>query len=92
MTADVVIEYPCRGATYDRDEYGVYEYDTYPPGSVLEGQQRRRFRGSYETLGEAQAAHPEAAWSDTSGFAEVSDPHTPPAWFDPTAVGEVWDD
>lgn len=29
------IEYPMHGATYHKDKYGVYEYDTYPRGSVL---------------------------------------------------------
>jgi hypothetical protein len=61
---EVRIEYPSRGATYNRPEYGVYEYGTYPEGSVLAGQQSRRFLDSFGTLAEAQAAHPGA---DVSG-------------------------
>lgn len=59
---DVRIEYPSRGTTYCKDVYGVYEYGTYPRGSVLAGQQSRRFIGQYDTLEEAKAAHPEATW------------------------------
>jgi hypothetical protein len=57
---DIRIEFPSTGATYSRDEYGVYQYDRYPRGSVLAGQQRRVFLGSYETLEEARAVHPGA--------------------------------
>lgn len=56
----VRIEFPSRGQTYRRNEYGIYRYDEYPVGSVLEGQQRRTFLGSYSTLEEAMKAHPEA--------------------------------
>lgn len=57
---DIRIEYPCRGATYARDEYGVYSYSRYGRGSVLAGQTRRVFEDSFETLAEAQAAYPTA--------------------------------
>ena len=57
---DVRIEYPSKGATYNRDAYGVYRYDTYPKSSVLAGQQRRQFLGTYETLEEARAEYPNA--------------------------------
>jgi|SRR5215831_872808 len=57
---DIRIEYPSRGATYCRDEYGVYEYSEYGPGSVLEGQECRRFLASYPSLVEAQTAYPDA--------------------------------
>lgn len=57
---DVRIEYPSRGATYCTDEYGVYFYGRYAEHSVLAGQQSRQFLGSYATLEEAQAAHPDA--------------------------------
>ncbi len=58
----VLIEYPSAGATYSRPEYGVYGYGTYPSSSVLAGQEKRVFLDSFETLEEAQAAHPEAEW------------------------------
>lgn len=57
---DIRIEYPSRGATYSRDEYGVYEYGTYPRSSVLAGQSRRIFHCSYDTLEQAQAEYPTA--------------------------------
>ena len=60
---DIRIEYPSRGATYSSDEYGVYRYDTYPRSSVLAGQQRRQFLGTFETLEQAQAEYPSAELS-----------------------------
>jgi hypothetical protein len=51
---DVRIEFPCQGGTYCKDEHGVYVYDEFPRGSVLEGQQRRAFRTS-GTLEHCQA-------------------------------------
>lgn len=74
--ADVRIEFPSRGATYNRQEYGVYEYSTYPRGSVLAGQERRSFLGSYATLAEAQAAYPDADESGV-GFLEPYLNHLP---------------
>jgi hypothetical protein len=85
------IEYPSSGATYSRDEYGVYRYDTYPESSVLGGQERRTFRDSFLTLAEAKAAYPNAEESG-NGYRDIEIPHTPPAWFDPANAGETWDD
>jgi hypothetical protein len=62
-----IIEYPSAGATYCREEYGVYEYSTYPSSSVLAGQQKRVFLDSFATLSEAQAAYPEAEYLDEGG-------------------------
>jgi hypothetical protein len=56
----IQIEYPCAGATYNRPEYGVYEYGRYARSSVLAGQTRRMFLDSFATLEEAQAAFPDA--------------------------------
>ena len=56
----IQIEYPCAGATYNRPEFGVYEYSKYPRSSVLAGQTRRFFLDSYLTLEEARAAYPDA--------------------------------
>jgi hypothetical protein len=58
---DVRIEFPSRGATYCRQEYGVYKYDVYPRGSVLAGQERRTFVNSFPTLEAAQAKFPHAS-------------------------------
>lgn len=57
---DLRIEYPSAGATYCDYEYGVYKYDRYPKSSVLGGQVRRQFLGSYLTEELAKAAHPNA--------------------------------
>lgn len=94
-TMPLVIEYPMTGATYSRDEYGVYEYDVYPESSVLAGQERRRFLNSFETLAAAKKAYPEAetyTLGAGTGYREITIPHTPPAWFDPMNAGETWDD
>ncbi len=56
----IQIEYPCAGATYNRPEYGVYQYSVYPRSSVLAGQQRRVWLDSYTTLEEARAEYPDA--------------------------------
>jgi hypothetical protein len=58
--ADIRIESPSEGATYSRDEYGVYQYSTYPRSSVLAGQERRVFLASFKTFAAARSAYPEA--------------------------------
>lgn len=61
MSTRIQIEYPSRGETYNHpDEYGVYEYSTYPADSVLAGQTRRVWLDSYTTLEEAQEQYPDA--------------------------------
>lgn len=60
---DIRIEFPSRGATYCKREFGVYQYDEHPRGSVLEGQTRRRFLDSFDTLEEAKAKYPDAKQS-----------------------------
>jgi len=56
----IQIEFPSRGATYCRQEWGVYAYDVYPRNSVLSGQTRRTFKDSFKTKEEAVVAYPEA--------------------------------
>jgi hypothetical protein len=85
------IEFPATGATYSHDEYGVYRYSTYERGSVLEGQEKRSALGTYPTLEEAQLEHPDAEYTGGSQYREITVPHTPPEWFDPSAMGETWD-
>jgi hypothetical protein len=75
--AVVTIEYPCKGATYCRDQYGVYAYDTYPESSVLAGQTRRRFLGCYDTYGQAKADWPMAEFHGHSLYREPSVSHLP---------------
>lgn len=40
--------------------FTVYEFGVYPRSSVLAGQTRKRFVEAYDTLEEAQEAHPDA--------------------------------
>jgi hypothetical protein len=89
---DLVIEYPSAGATYSRDEYGVYAYGVYPDSSVLAGQPKRSFVESFDSLEEARENYPAASWNGEggTGYAPVSVPSTPPAWFDPSYAGEHW--
>lgn len=88
----LVIEYPSAGATYDHDTYGVYQYDTYPDSSVLAGQERRSFKGDFDTLEAAQAAFPEASWDGGGcGYREPFIPVCPPDWFDSANAGESWE-
>lgn len=84
---------PERGAEYDHDgEFAMYEYGVYPEGSVLAGQERRRFRdGGFTSAAEAKAAYPEATVAGGSGYREIVIPRTPPPWFDPANAGETWD-
>lgn len=87
------IEFPCIGATYAHEDYGVYRYDEFPRYSVLAGQQRRTFLASFSTLSEAQHAYPQAEWSgDGTGYREITIPREAPEWFDPANAGETWDD
>lgn len=72
------IEYPAKGTTYCKSLYGVYEYDTYPKSSVLAGQIRRILRGQYDTLEQAQQAHPQATYNGVgSGFSVPNLGHLP---------------
>jgi hypothetical protein len=89
----LVIEYPSVGKTYHTERYGVYSYGVYERGSVLEGQEKRSFRGQFDTLEEAQEIFPEAKWNGGgSGYREVFLPHAAPSWFDEANAGERWDD
>jgi hypothetical protein len=83
------IEFPSTGATYHHEEFGVYEYSVYPRGSVLEGEESRRFLASFTTLEEAQKAYPKADVSGC-GYRAVELPQEPPSWFDPMYAGERW--
>ena len=74
--SNIQIEYPSRGTTYSKNEYGVYQYGKYPRSSVLAGQTRRVFLNSFETLKEAQAAYPEASLSGC-GYQAPSLSHLP---------------
>jgi hypothetical protein len=89
---EITIEYPASGATYSRDEFGVYRYDEYPESSVLAGQERRTFLDSFPTLDEARAAFPDAEWpgEEGTGYRKITIPKEPPAWFDSANAGETW--
>lgn len=74
---DVRIEYPSTGATYYRNEYGVYRYDTYPRHSVLAGQTRRIFLDSFPTLEKAREQFPNASFAKGSGYVPPDLSHLP---------------
>jgi hypothetical protein len=65
-----------RGATYSNNKFTIYEYDVYPRGSVLAGQQRRKWLDEFNTLAEAKAAYPDAVESGC-GYQEPSLSHLP---------------
>lgn len=73
------IEFPARGSTYCRQEYGVYEYSTYERSSVLAGQQRRVFLDSFKTLEEAKAKYPGARADAGCGYQAPYLNHLPDA-------------
>lgn len=78
MKACTRIEYPSCGESYHRPEFGVYRYDEFPRYSVLAGQRRRQYLGTYATEAEARAAHPEAIKGvHDCGWAPVSLNHLP---------------
>lgn len=66
---ELFIEFPSMGQTYCNDEYGVYAYDEYPSGSVLEGMERRTLLGSFDTMAEAEAKYPDAVDVEGSLYA-----------------------
>ena len=72
------------------NEYIVYGHGEYGPESVNEGMPRRDYLDSYETLQEAQQAHPSADTSECSTKREYHMPDCAPAWFDAAAAGESW--
>lgn len=76
MKRDIRIEFPSVGATYHRNEFGVYEYSEYPRSSVLAGQERRVYMDSFATLAEAKAVYPDAEIS-APGFTEPDLSHLP---------------
>jgi len=75
--SDIRIEFPSRGATYNRPVWGVYEYSTYPRSSVLAGQQRRVFLDSFDTQEQAEAAYPQAKTVIDSGYRAPDLSHLP---------------
>ena len=75
--AKIVIEFPSMGATYNREVYGVYRYDTYPRSSVLAGQMRRKWLDSFDTLEEAKEKYPDAPVQYGSGHQPPNLSHLP---------------
>lgn len=71
--------------------YAVYGWDTYPEGSVLAGQSRKVFLDSFETMEAAQAAFPDAKWSNKWLEPQVSLNHLP-SEDDPVPGGMYPDD
>ena len=80
---------PSRSSGFD-----VYGWSVYPQHSVLAGQNCKRFMGSFETLPEAVAAHPDAEVMGWRVDAGNSYNHLP-SEDDPVAGGmypDDWDD
>lgn len=93
--AEIAIEQPACGVGGTCSApVGVYAYDEYPPGSVLEGTIRRRCLGTYGTVQDAIAAHPGcgAPVQGSGVCTQAPLPVQAPPWFDPTAAGERWAD
>lgn len=75
---------------HEHGDVDVYEHGEYEPWSVLAGQPRRSFRGSFPTVEAALAEYPgaEVLGHRTTSVARV--PDLPPADFDPADAGETW--
>ena len=73
------IEEASCGATYQNEAgtFTVYEHGVYPRHSVLAGQPSRKWLGEYDSLAEAQAAHPDAEVIGGSSYREPSLKHLP---------------
>lgn len=76
----------------DHENGAVFEYGTYPEGSVLAGREKRTCLGTYATLAEARIDWPDVKDAGGSMFAEQVDPETPPEWFREDDIGERWTD
>lgn len=76
----------------DFDELALYKHDEYGRGSVLEGQERRTFMGTFVDVEAAQEAFPDAEIEVSEGSTkrDLVLPDTPPSWFDPLDAGEEW--
>lgn len=73
-----VIEQGGRGMTYCHlTGFTVYELGTYPRGSVLAGQQSRRWLDHFDTLIEAQAAYPKAVLIGGTSYTAPNLSHLP---------------
>jgi len=67
-----------RGQTYSRPTFAVYAHFTYPRGSVLAGQDGRRYvDGGFPTPEAAKAEYPSAEIIDGSTYAAPSLNHLP---------------
>jgi hypothetical protein len=99
---DYITIEPACGATYpapgEPETFAIYGYSVYENSSVLAGQEKRSCLGSgFKTVQDAivgarEAGYPNAEVSESSGYIPATVPHTAPAWFDPLAAGERWDD
>jgi len=80
---------------FEKPHWVVFGHGEYPEDSVLAGEYARNRLAHCKTLAEAQALYPRAEVPEystriPSGWLPVSD--LPPAWFDPAACGERWDE
>jgi hypothetical protein len=71
--------------------FSVYEFGTYPRGSVLAGQTRKRYVAGFDDLPSAKAAHPAAEVADNVRSAHNTYDHLP-GEDDPVPGGMYLDD
>lgn len=73
------IEEAAIGATYRKPDgtFTVYEIGEYGSGSVLEGQQKRTFKGTYGSLEAAKDAFPQAELIQGTTYQEPDLGHLP---------------
>lgn len=75
-----------------RGGFTAYGHGTYEPTSVLAGQYMRCYLESFDTIEQAQAAYPAAEYVAGSTRVDTDPGPCAPAWFDPAAAGERWDE
>ena len=81
-----------------RGRYVVKGYGIYEKYSVLAGQTKIVFLGSFDTEDAAREAYPLLPTDGTEYSSKFMDrglnyiPKNPPAWFDETICGERWDE
>lgn len=74
----------------DHENGAVFEYSTYPEGSVLAGQEKRSCLGTYATLAAAKIDWPDAVDAGGSLFVDRPIPIQPYPGFSEDDIGESW--
>jgi len=77
---------------WEEDKVEVIEHGVYPEHSVLAGQARRAYRGTFDTVKDALSEFPDAEVLEHNTLATASVPQVAPDWFDPADAGERWEE